>query len=276
MVDAKKLLDVLLAGAGGGSPESRKQVEDAINQGSEAARGMAQQAATRVSDVLGQAQEKLKGTGAEQYVGQARDLVDKNPVAAVTALGGLAALLLGTRGGREMAGGLAKIGGLAAVGGIAYKALRNYQDGKALTAGIPGLDQLTAPAGSGYEPDAHTNDTATLMLKAMIACAAADGTVDEGERKVILGDMQQAGLGSDAAKFLADQIAHPASVDQLAAACGGSSALALQVYAAAHIVASSNLEKAFLGDLAKALKLDPALAAQVGKLVEESRGHQPV
>jgi uncharacterized membrane protein YebE (DUF533 family) len=279
MIDAKKILDMLMAGAGNtaGSDDLRKRAGEALADTSRSASDTARQAASAVSGVLGKAEEKLKGTGAEGYVSQAKRMVDENPVAAVTALGGLAALLLGTKGGREVAGSAVKLGGLAAIGGLAWKAMRNYQEGKALTSGVPGLDQLTGPPqGSGYEPETHTDATALLMVRAMIACAAADGVVDPGERELILGDMAKAGLGEDDVGFLEREIARPASVEELARGAGGSGPLAVQVYAAAYLVASSALERAWLDDLGRALKLDPALTRQVGALVSEARGRQPV
>jgi len=78
--------------------------------------------------------------------------------------------------------------------------------------------------------------------------------------------MQEAGLGADAAKFLNDELAHPASAADIAASVGGAKELAAQVYTAAAFGAHSvsQPERAFLADLAKALGLDPALAAHIG------------
>jgi uncharacterized membrane protein YebE (DUF533 family) len=44
---------------------------------------------------------------------------------------------------------------------------------------------------------------------------------------------------------------------------GSSKDLALQVYAAAHLIAATPPEKAFLANLARALALDPGLVAQL-------------
>ena len=53
-------------------------------------------------------------------------------------------MLLGTQTGRAVAGGIAKLGGLSILGGLAYKAYKNHQEGKPLTAGVPGLEGLAA------------------------------------------------------------------------------------------------------------------------------------
>jgi len=104
------------------------------------------------------------------------------------------------------------------------------------------------------------------MVRAMIAGAAADGIVDPQERQRILGKLQEAGLGTDAAAFLDGELTHPASAQQIASQTGSSKELAAQVYAAAvyGAHAGSQLERAFLSDLARALTLDPGLAAHIG------------
>ncbi len=275
MFDAKQLLD-LLAGnrLGAGGDAAAASVNDAVERGKAAAAEAAavakdattQAAATTastLSGVLGQAQTQLQGTQAAEYIGKAKELVEQNPVGTLATLGGLAALLLGTPGGRATTGGLVKLGGLAAIGGVAYKAFRNYQEGKPLTQGVPGLEQLTAPEDSSFSEKSHTNDTALLMVRAVIATAAADGVVDAGQRAQILGDMKSGGLEADAAQFLDSEIQHPASAADIAREVGTSKELALQVYAAAHLMARSAPERAFLRSLAQALSLDPALVAHI-------------
>lgn len=276
MFDAKQLLD-LLAGnkLGPGGDAAAASVDDAIARGKAAAseaaaaattatKQAADQTASALSGVLGQAQTKLQGTDAAEYIGKAKELVEQNPVGTLATLGGLAALLLGTPGGRATTGGLVKLGGLAAIGGIAYKALRNYQDGKPLTQGVPGLEQLTAPpAETGFSEQSHSHDTTLLLVRTLVATAAADGDVDAGQRAQILDGLKAAGLEAGAVQFLEGEIQHPATVDELVKAVGGSKELGLQVYAAAHLIARSPREKAFLQALAQGLALDPALVAHI-------------
>jgi uncharacterized membrane protein YebE (DUF533 family) len=174
--------------------------------------------------------------------------------------------VLGTQTGRGALGDAAKLGGLAVLGGLAYKAYRNHQEGKPLTAGIPGLDTLSTPQGSGFDAGDHSHDSALLMARAMIAAAAAGGGVDPQERERILSKMQAAGLGADAAKFLDGELAHPASAAEIAKGVGASKELAAQVYAAAVYGAhtASQPEQAYLADLSKALGLDPGFGAHIG------------
>ena len=276
MFDAKQLLD-LLAGnrLGPGGDAAAASVDDAIARGKAAAseaaaaattatKQAADQTASALSGVLGQAQTKLQGTDAAEYIGKAKELVEQNPVGTLATLGGLAALLLGTPGGRATTGGLVKLGGLAAIGGVAYKAFQNYQLGKPLTAGVPGLEQLTAPPPeTAFSEQAHSHDTTLLLVRTLVATAAADGNVDAAQRAQILDGLKAAGLEDGAVQFLQGEIQHPATVDDIVKAVGGSKELGLQVYAAAHLIARSPQEKAFLQTLARGLALDPALVAHV-------------
>jgi uncharacterized membrane protein YebE (DUF533 family) len=99
----------------------------------------------------------------------------------------------------------------------------------------------------------------------MIATAAADGAVDGAERTRIVDQMHAAGMDADAARFLDEEIEHPAGISDLAAGAGGSPELGAQIYAAAALSAGnpSPAETAFLAKLATALNLDPGLVANL-------------
>src|SRR5499427_5358890 len=210
MFDAKSLLDTILGG-----------------QTAQQATAAAQSAGSALAGVAAQAEERLKGTAVGDAVTQAKNLAEQNPTAAVAAAGSLAVLLLGTSTGRSVAAGAVKLGGLAALGGVAYKAFSNWQQSKPLLEGVPGLEQLTAPAptGSGFHADDHSDDTAQLVVRAMVATAAADGTVDPAQRAALLAQMQRAGLGSDERAFLDQAIAQPATIAEIASAVAGKSEL---------------------------------------------------
>jgi uncharacterized membrane protein YebE (DUF533 family) len=264
MFDAKQLLNVLT----GGKPAPHAQAvadaaRESLERAKEAGSEVASKTSSAVSGALGRAEDRLQGTEASAYVGRAREIVEQNPIGTAAALSGLAALLLGTKGGREATMGAAKLGGLAAIGGLAYKAYRNYQEGRPLTEGVPGLEQLTAaPSGSAFSEEALTNESALVLVRAMIATAAADGVVDEAERVEIVGQMKEGGLDSEAAEFLDAEIRHPASIEDITRSVGSSKELALEVYGAARLVASSEPEERFLRNLADALALDPDLVAR--------------
>lgn len=264
MFDAKELLNALTKGNLGPHAQAvADAAKDSLERGRQAASDAANQTSAAVSGALEQAQDRLRGTGASDYIGRTREIVEQNPVGTTAALTGLAALLLGTKGGREATMTAVKVGGLAAIGGLAYKAYRNYQEGRPLTEGVPGLDQLTAaPSDSEFSEKAVTNESALLLIRAMIATAAADGIVDPSERTKIISELKDGGLDASAAEFLDTEIQHPASVEEIAKGVGSSKELGLEVYASAHLVASSEPEMRFLQRLAEALALDPDLVAR--------------
>ena len=223
MFDAKSLLDTILGG-----------------QAAQQATAAAQSAGSAVAGVVSQAEESLKGTRVGDALTEAKNLAEQNPTAAVAVAGGLAALLLGTSTGRSVAAGAVKLGGLAGLGGVAYKAFSNWQQQKPLMEGVPGLEQLTAPAptGSGFHAEDHSHDTAQLIVRAMVATAIADGTIDPGQRATLVAQLQRAGLGAEESAFLDDAIAHPMSTNDIARGVAGNAQLAAQIVAAASLVAN--------------------------------------
>jgi uncharacterized membrane protein YebE (DUF533 family) len=269
MFNAKELLNVLTGGKPG--PHAQAVVDaakDSLERGKQAATDVASGASTAVSGALERAQDRLEGTRASDYIGKAREIVESNPAGTAAALGGLAALLLGTKGGREATMGAVKLGGLAAIGGLAYKAYQNYQSGRPLTEGVPGLEQITAaPSDTEFSEERLTDESALLLVRAMIATAAADGVVDPSERAQIIGELKEGGLDAEAAEFLDSEIQHPASIEDIAKGVGSSKELALEVYAAARLVASSEPEEQFLEELGKGLALEPDLIARFKQTV---------
>lgn len=196
-------------------------------------------------------------------VAQVKDFIANNPLAAGAAMGGLGGILLGTGTGRSLAGGAVKLGALALIGGLAYKAYQNYQSGKPLITGADGVPDAP-PSGSGFDAASVTNADAELLIRAMVAAAAADGRVDDTEQATILNSLGQAGLDRDAEQFLANALNNPPTVAELATGVN-SEAQAVQIYTAARLAISedSAAETAFLKSLADALGLPPQLAAHV-------------
>jgi len=209
-------------------------------------------------DALGQA----TGKSPEDLLAQLQELIRNNQLGAGAALGGLGALVLGTRTGRSLAGSAARLGALALIGGLAYKAYQNYSQGKPVLGGSQSL--AAAPAGSGFEPQAISNDAAVNYIRAMIAAAAADGRIDESEQRKILGSLAQAGLDDAAHSFLRRELESPASIEALAGAVQ-SPAEAVQLFTAARLAVDANSaeEAEFLSELARRLGLDPGLVAHI-------------
>ncbi|MFZ1103343.1 MAG: DUF533 domain-containing protein [Hyphomicrobiaceae bacterium] len=265
-----------IASEGGASPQSGVGgLAEALKQLLAQATAGAREGATRIDEATGisskagEALGQATGQTPEELVARIRQLIAENQLASGAALGGLGALVLGTRAGRSLAATAITLGGLTLVGGLAYKAYQNYQQGKpplsaeTETKATP-QSLIPAPEGTGFEAGAVTHDAARRYIRAMIAAAAADGHIDQEEQRRILGGLKQAGLDAAAAQFLAAEITRPATVAELTTGLS-SPEEALQVYTAARIAVDpdSAEEHAFLSALAEALGIDDALAAQV-------------
>ena len=207
---------------------------------------------------------RATGHSPEELFNQLKDLIAENKVAAGAAAGGLGTVLLGTRTGRAITGKAVKIGGLALIAGLAYKALQNYQAGKPLITGGPEANIVEAPHGSGFETSAITNQAATTYLRGMIAAAAADGRIDEGEHKKLIGGLKQAGIDAEAEEFLAAELNNPATVDALVAGVSTPEE-AVQLFTAARIAVDVDTQEEhdFLVALAQGLQIDAALVQHI-------------
>jgi uncharacterized membrane protein YebE (DUF533 family) len=250
--------------SGGGITDILGQVFGQATQGvREGARDLDQAtgAGQKIRDAIGQASG---GQTPEELIAKVKDLISRNQLQTGAALAGLGALILGTEGGRSMAASAAKLGALTLIGGLAYKAYQNYQQGKPLLTGASGLVAEPAPAGSGFEPQAISNDTALLCIRAMVGAAAADGRIDRAEQQKILGGLQRAGVDQEAASFLRREIEHPATADDLAGAVR-SGPQAVQVFTAARLAVEPDTgeEHDYLVSLADSLRIDPKLAANI-------------
>jgi len=245
--------------------EALKQVLGQATEGVREGAGRIDQA-TGASDRARAAIAEATGQTPEELIARLRELATRNQLATGAALGGLGALVLGTRAGRSLATTGIKLGGLAVIGGLAYKAYQNYQQGKPIIGGRAETPQTlaAAPDGSGFEPGAVSHAAAQRCVRAMIAAAAADGRINDDEQQKILGGLQQAGIAEGAQQFLAAEIANPATPAELAAGVS-SPEEAVQVYTAARVAIDldSNEEHAFLASLAAELGIDDQLAAQV-------------
>lgn len=190
--------------------------------------------------------------------------------------GGLAGTLLTSKHVRKFAGSALQVGAVALLGGLAYKAYSNYRDGKPLVPRtirdtLGGLSPQQAgaaqPASGGFlsPPSAlPESSNATLMLRAMIASAMADGRLDETERSRLIERVEASDIPSEERHFLESLIAHPDTPEQLAAAAN-SPEEAAEVYLAAFIAidADTPAEAAWLDELASKLGLDPLLRRNI-------------
>ncbi|MFP5073721.1 tellurite resistance TerB family protein [Neisseria sp. WLZKY-1] len=162
---------------------------------------------------------------------------------------GLASMLLGKKTRKN----LLKTGSSAALGALAYHAYQSWQQSRNTEA--PPAQNAFAPQGTQSE------DSGRLILKTMIAAAAADGSIDETERSLI----EQESGGSEESQWLLAETRNPAVPAELAALAGGDTAAAAEAYLAARMVCGelSRKEIVFLSQLADAFRLDPQLVEQL-------------
>ena len=161
---------------------------------------------------------------------------------------GILSMILGRNGGA----GLAKLGSLAALGSLAYQAYQKYQSQQTVT---PVAEEHFTPA---------QQDASKVILQAMIAAAAADGSISELEQQTIFSEV---GDNAEVQQWVQQEMAQPASVADIARQVGNNPALAAQVYLAARVVCADLARKeiVFLAELAQALGLDDKLVEELEK-----------
>lgn len=183
--------------------------------------------------------------------------------------GALAALLVSNKSARKLGSKAITYGGLAALGVIAYKAYSNWQSnqaaGTAPAAEPQTLDRLPAP-----QVELHSQ----AILRAMVAAAKADGHVDERERQLLGEQLKK--LPADQGElqqWLHNEINQP--LDPAAVARAASTPeMAAEMYIASVLMVDEEhfLERAYLDELARQLKLDPGLKVELESQVRRELG----
>lgn len=187
------------------------------------------------------------------------------------AAGGLLGLLLGSRTGRHLAGDVAKVGGAAALGYFAWKAYRNWQDGKAPEPVVAEPAGLPPPEFHAGNVGADGKPFALALLTAMVGAAKADGHVDPQEQNRLFSEVERLGLGSEEKAAMFDLLARPIAIDEIARAAATPEQGA-ELYLAARLAIDPDqaAERAFLDGLASRLRLEPGLAAHLDAQVTAS------
>jgi len=195
--------------------------------------------------------------------------------------GGLAAILLGSKTGRNIAGNVATYGGMAALGALAYHAYRNYQAGQSPAASVTtatSVPALPAPQGTPFNPTSESDQQSLgrNLLRAMIAAAKADGHVDAAEQSNIFAQMDKLNLSADDKAFVIDELRRPLDVDAVAKAAR-SPEEAAEIYAASLLAVDVDnpAERGYLGMLAARLNLDEKLVAHLHATIEAATEKTP-
>jgi uncharacterized membrane protein YebE (DUF533 family) len=121
------------------------------------------------------------------------------------------------------------------------------------------LPEVAAPKPPAAPGPSAEQAEARLILRAMVAAAKADGTLDREERQAIATQLDAAGLTGPERDEVLAEFDRPASVEELAKSARDPM-LAAQLYAAAFVAAGeiTPAERAWLDRFATALKLDAA------------------
>lgn len=177
--------------------------------------------------------------------------------------GGAVGMLLGNKRLRKSGGKIVMYGGMAALGVLAYKAYGNWQKQQG---------QVNAPAPQTMDrlPPAEAEQHSAAVLSAMIAAAKADGHIGEDERQALEGELGKLSDSSADREWLQAELSRPldpASVAQHAK----TPEMAAEMYLASLLVVDeeSFMERAYLDELARQLKLEPSLKSQLEAQVQE-------
>lgn len=264
MFDAKRLLDQFLSASGPSLPVPPPQPDQGSNVPQAGTSG---DLAGALGALTGLGGSKTGGLG--QVLGGSLGGVGGGAMA-----GGLAALLMGSKKGRKLAGSAVKLGGMALVGALAYRAYSDWQSGKTVMpstiAGTAGTISQP-PAESPFSPDRDTEQQALgrQLLRAMIAAAKADGHIDATEQAAIFAEMDKLPLDVDDKAFVMDELRRPLDVDAVAgAARNPEEAAAIYTASLLAIDVDNASERAYLGLLAARMNLDEALVRNLHAAVE--------
>lgn len=198
---------------------------------------------------------------AQDFIGADRSGQGANPLA-VAGLGALAGAVLG--GGSGAAKGAVGGGALALLSGLALSALGKWQR-------APGAEQPpeeAPPLGLRPPQDAaeaqQLEQSATLILAAMINAAKADGQVDQEELQRIVGKLREAGAQAEALDFVMSELRKPMDLEGLIRRVP-SAQVAVQLYAASllAIEVDTEAERRYLRRLAHGLGLEAGVVQRV-------------
>lgn len=211
---------------------------------------------------LGGALGGLLGSGGKGGKGGDLGTLLKGASGGALAAGALG-LLLGNKSARKMGGKALTYGGLAALGVVAYKAYNNWQAQQANAPQVKPqtLDRLPAP-----QVELHSQ----AILKALVGAAKADGHVDARERQLIEGEFVKLTSDAELQHWLQAELNKPLDPAEIARAAS-TPEMAAEMYVASVLMVDEEhfMERAYLEELARQLKLDPALKTELEAQVRQ-------
>jgi uncharacterized membrane protein YebE (DUF533 family) len=190
---------------------------------------------------------------------------DWAPYVQGAAVGGALGLLLGTKRGRSVGGKVLKVGSVAAIGALAWKAYQDYQASQRAAAPAAAAGAPAGPAPSfAALPAPQQEQHGRAMLKAMIAAAKSDGHMDDRERGLVQAELHRIVADEATQRWVDEEIRRPVDPADVASAAS-TPELAAEVYLTTLLIVdeSTTMERAYLDELARQLKLAPGLKAEL-------------
>jgi len=200
-------------------------------------------------------------------------LTGKAGLATGAVAGGLVGLLMGGKKPKKIAKSAMKYGGAALVGGLAFKAWQNWQTNKPPAATQnPSLQQ--PPTAAEFFPDdnADQEELTTLLIKAMVSAAKADGHITPEEKERISEQLRALDISAADRSFLEQELTKPVDIDALARSAR-TPEQATEIYIASILVIDTDgpAEKGYLTMLAARLGLESALVEHLHASVEQQQ-----
>ncbi|SDS53825.1 tellurite resistance TerB family protein [Pseudomonas oryzae] len=217
--------------------------------------------------LLGNAGNQSKSRSEERPAGKDNGLGSLLSGATGGALAaGAIGLLLGNKKARKYGGKALTYGGLAALGVMAWKAYSNWQSqqgGGQPASAAQTIDRLPPP-----QAEQHSH----AILRALIAAAKADGHIDARERELIDAEMARLSGDPQLLRWIDNELHQPLDPAAVARAALTPEMAAEMFLASLLVVDEQNfMERAYLDELARQLRLDPALRAELEQQVRQAQ-----
>jgi len=173
-------------------------------------------------------------------------------------LGDLAGMLLGGGTNRGASSG----GGMAILGTLAMAAFKHWQQSQ--SAGAAAAMPAIAPQ---QFAELTSPQAETLVLRAMISAAKADGQVDDEEIERIVGKIDDDGVSAEEKQFITSELRAPLNLQALVADVPDA-LVGTQVYAASLLAINldTEAERNYLRTLAQMLQLDASAVERLHSL----------
>ncbi|UAW99628.1 tellurite resistance TerB family protein [Halopseudomonas nanhaiensis] len=176
--------------------------------------------------------------------------------------GGAISLLMGSKKTRKMGGKVITYGGLAALGLVAYKAYSNWQSQKEVQTGMAQPDGPLRTV--DRVPPAEIEQHSQAILRAIIGAAKADGHIDDREREMIDGEINKLTPDPELKRWFDQELRKPLDPSDVARSAQ-TPEIAAEMYVASILMVDDQnfMERTYLDELARQLKLDPELKSEL-------------